>query len=158
MVWTFPSCSNKANYDVCYLGPVLDMKMFADDHDYKCILWVPWVYNKNVQCYCKTFYWRMFNPMFENFSVDAYRWGREPTDIRHVSSGAQERDDGSRPTGHSMSTNTRTAWTQDVRMLEHCQVSNIRHTKSRNLNVSYLVLLLSLLNPLKPGVMSRMEM
>ena len=32
------------------------------------------------------------------------------------------------------------------------KISNIRHTKSHNLNVSCLVLQLSLPNPLKPGV------
>ena len=38
------------------------------------------------------------------------------------------------------------------------QTSNIRHTKSENLNVSRLVLQLSLRNLLKPGVKSRMKM
>ena len=38
------------------------------------------------------------------------------------------------------------------------QVSNIRCTKSQNLNVSRLVVQLSLSNPLKPGVKSRMKM
>ena len=38
------------------------------------------------------------------------------------------------------------------------QISNIRHTKSPNLNVFRLVLQLSLPNPLKPGVQSRMKM
>ena len=37
------------------------------------------------------------------------------------------------------------------------QTSNIRHTKSQNLNVSYLVLQLSLPYPLKPGVNLRMN-
>ena len=32
----------------------------------------------------------------------------------------------------------------------YCQTSNIRHIKSRNLNISRLVLQLSLLNPVKP--------
>ena len=36
--------------------------------------------------------------------------------------------------------------------------ANIKRTKSHNLNVSCLVLQLSLHNPLKPGVKSRMEM
>ena len=36
--------------------------------------------------------------------------------------------------------------------------SNISRTKSQNLNVSDLVLMLSLSNPLKPGVKSRMKM
>ena len=36
--------------------------------------------------------------------------------------------------------------------------SNIRRTKSPNLNVSRLVLQLSLSNPMKPGVKSRMKM
>ena len=38
------------------------------------------------------------------------------------------------------------------------QTSNIRHTKSQNLNVSHHVLQLPLPNPLKPGVKSRMKM
>ena len=38
------------------------------------------------------------------------------------------------------------------------QTSNIRCIKSQNLNVSSLVLQLSLLNPLKPGVKSRKKM
>ena len=38
------------------------------------------------------------------------------------------------------------------------KVSNIRRTKSPNLNVSRLALLLSLPNPLKPGVKLRMKM
>ena len=37
-------------------------------------------------------------------------------------------------------------------------ISNIRRTKSPNLNVSLLVLELSLSNPMKPGVKSRMKM
>ena len=37
------------------------------------------------------------------------------------------------------------------------QISNIRSTKSQNLNVSRLVLKLFLPNPLKPGVASRMK-
>ena len=39
-----------------------------------------------------------------------------------------------------------------------CQTSNLSHTKSPNLNMSCLVLQLSLPNPLKPGVKSRMKM
>ena len=38
------------------------------------------------------------------------------------------------------------------------QASNIRHTKSHNLNVSCRIMQLSLPNPLKPGVKSRMKM
>ena len=38
------------------------------------------------------------------------------------------------------------------------QASNIRHTKSQNLNVPRQVLQLILLNPLKAGVKSRMKM
>ena len=38
------------------------------------------------------------------------------------------------------------------------KISNTRRTKSQNLNVSRLVLQLSLLNPMKPGVKSRMKM
>ena len=42
--------------------------------------------------------------------------------------------------------------------VEYHQISNIRCTKSPNLNDSCLVLPLSLPNPLKPGVKSRMKM
>ena len=38
------------------------------------------------------------------------------------------------------------------------KVSNIRRTKSQNLNASSLTLLLPLPNPLKPGVKLRMKM
>ena len=38
------------------------------------------------------------------------------------------------------------------------QTSSISHTKSKNSNVSHLILQLSLPNPLKPGVESRMKM
>ena len=38
------------------------------------------------------------------------------------------------------------------------KISNIRRTKSQNLNDFHLVLHLSLLNPLKPGVKLRMKM
>ena len=41
---------------------------------------------------------------------------------------------------------------------EYCQTSNTRCTKSQNLNVSRLVLQLSLSNPLQPGVKSSMKM
>ena len=41
-------------------------------------------------------------------------------------------------------------------LLKH-QISNIRRTKSQNLNVSRLVLQLSLPNQLKPDVKSRMK-
>ena len=52
---------------------------------------------------------------------------------------------------------------QLVNMLNHFektygQISNISHTKFQNLNVSRLVLQLSLLNPLKACVKSRMKM
>ena len=40
----------------------------------------------------------------------------------------------------------------------YCQISNISCTKSKNWNVSHLVLQLSLCNILKPGVKSRMKM
>ena len=40
----------------------------------------------------------------------------------------------------------------------YCQTSSIKCTKYKNLNVSRLVLQLSLLNPLKSGVKSRMKM
>ena len=38
------------------------------------------------------------------------------------------------------------------------QTSNIRHNKSQNLNVSHLVVQLSLPNPLKQGVKLRMKL
>ena len=41
--------------------------------------------------------------------------------------------------------------------LIYCKISNISHTKSQNLNVSRLILQLSLRNLLKLGVMSRMK-
>ena len=41
---------------------------------------------------------------------------------------------------------------------DYRKISNIRHTKSPNLNVSRLVLQLSWPNPMKPGVTSRMKM
>ena len=44
------------------------------------------------------------------------------------------------------------------RNTKYPQTSSIRHTKSQNLNVSHLILQLSLPNPLKPGVKSRMKM
>ena len=40
----------------------------------------------------------------------------------------------------------------------YCKTSNICHTKSQNLNVSHLILQLSLPNPLKPDVKLRMKM
>ena len=42
--------------------------------------------------------------------------------------------------------------------LTYCKTSSISRTKSQNLNASNLVMQLSLLNPLKPGVKSRMKM
>ena len=42
--------------------------------------------------------------------------------------------------------------------IDCCQTSNISHTKFQNLIVSHCVLQLSLPNPLKPGVKSRMRM
>ena len=42
--------------------------------------------------------------------------------------------------------------------LYYRKTSSISRTKSQNLNVSNLVLQLSLLSPLKPGVKSRMKM
>ena len=41
---------------------------------------------------------------------------------------------------------------------EYCQTSNISRTKHQNWNVSDLILQLSLPNPLKPSVKSRMKM
>ena len=50
----------------------------------------------------------------------------------------------------------------DAVVLDHIavyrQISNIRRTKPHNLNDSRLVLQLTLPNPLKPGVKSRMKM
>ena len=40
----------------------------------------------------------------------------------------------------------------------YCKIFNIRRTKPQNLNDSRLILQLSLPNPLKPGVKSRMKM
>ena len=45
-----------------------------------------------------------------------------------------------------------------IRFHQYRKTSCISRTKSQNLKVSYLVLQLSLLNPLKPGVKSRMKM
>ena len=42
--------------------------------------------------------------------------------------------------------------------IDYHKVSNIRRIKSPNLNVSRLVVQLSLPNPMKPGVKSRMKM
>ena len=46
----------------------------------------------------------------------------------------------------------------DASVSTYREVSNIRRTKSQNLNASRLVLKLSLPNPLKPGVKLRMKM
>ena len=43
-------------------------------------------------------------------------------------------------------------------VLVYCKTSNIWCTKSQDLNVSYFALQLSLPNPLKPGVKSRMKL
>ena len=43
-------------------------------------------------------------------------------------------------------------------LMIYSKISNIRRTKSQNLNDSHLVLKSSLYNPLKPGVKSRMKM
>ena len=40
----------------------------------------------------------------------------------------------------------------------YSKISNISHTQSPNINVSHLVLQLSVPNPLKPGVKLRMKM
>ena len=45
-----------------------------------------------------------------------------------------------------------------VQFQQHREISNISGIKSHNLNVSHLVFQFSLLNPLKPGVKSRMKM
>ena len=64
-------------------------------------------------------------------------------------------------------------WSQKLGMVHMCQlsnpvlmqvisiyrqISNMRLTKSPNLNVAHLVLQLSLPNPFKPGIKSRMKM
>ena len=46
---------------------------------------------------------------------------------------------------------------QKVRRWDYHKISNISHTKSQNLNDPGLVLQLTLPNPLKPGVKSRMK-
>ena len=46
----------------------------------------------------------------------------------------------------------------DQHPINICQTSNIRQTKSPNLYVSHLILQLSLPNPLKHGIKSRMKM
>ena len=46
----------------------------------------------------------------------------------------------------------------DQVLLEYRKLSNISHTQSPYINVSRLVLQLSLSNPLKPGVKLRMKM
>ena len=43
-------------------------------------------------------------------------------------------------------------WQWNHVIVMYCQNSNIRCSKSRNVNVSHLILQLSLPNPLKPGV------
>ena len=45
-----------------------------------------------------------------------------------------------------------------LEQISYRQISNIRRTKSQTLNVSCLVLQLSLPNPLKPGIKSRKKM
>ena len=50
------------------------------------------------------------------------------------------------------------AWLLTQLIPRYCQTSNIRHNKSQNLNVSHLVLQLSLPNPLQPSVQLRMKM
>ena len=42
--------------------------------------------------------------------------------------------------------------------VKYYQISNIKHTKSKNWNVSHLILQLSLPNPLKPGAKSIIKM
>ena len=42
--------------------------------------------------------------------------------------------------------------------VSYCKTSSISNTKSQNLNVSCILLQLSSLNPLKPGVQLRMKM
>ena len=52
----------------------------------------------------------------------------------------------------------KTSITEMYLKITYRKVSNIRRTKSQNLNDSHLVLKSSLPNPLKPGVKSRMKM
>ena len=59
----------------------------------------------------------------------------------------------SRPTSKETGTSV-----SEIHWPIHCQTSHTNRTKSQNLNVSRLVLQLSLPNPLKPGVKSRMKM
>ena len=47
---------------------------------------------------------------------------------------------------------------QELGPIKYCQISNIRGTKSQNVNVSRRLLQLCLPNPLKPGVQLRMKM
>ena len=42
--------------------------------------------------------------------------------------------------------------------IQHCKISDIRRTQNQNWNDSRLIMQLPLLNPLKPGVKSRMKM
>ena len=49
-------------------------------------------------------------------------------------------------------------WNMGVNHILYRKTSSISRTKSQNLNVSNFVVQLSLLNPLKPGVKSRMKM
>ena len=49
-------------------------------------------------------------------------------------------------------------WPRSKTHVNYRQFSNVRGTQSQNINVSRLVLLLSLPNPLKPGVKLRMKM
>ena len=51
-----------------------------------------------------------------------------------------------------------TPWGMTPAPMTYRQVSNMSRTKFQNWNASLLVLQLSLLNPLKPGVKSRMKM
>ena len=49
-------------------------------------------------------------------------------------------------------------WSYGKGVLNYHQISNIRHTQSPDINVSRLILQLSLPSPLKPGVKLRMKM
>ena len=46
-------------------------------------------------------------------------------------------------------------WCNSISAYIYCKISNMRHTKSQNLNDPHLILQLSSPNPLKPGVKSR---
>ena len=58
----------------------------------------------------------------------------------------------------SVNSRTHDCYPKQEEQRKYRKTSSINRTKSPNLNVSNLVLQLSLLNPLKPGIKSRMKM